>query len=203
MKSYYIAKVLFKLRISSFKNCHIDKKAKVDAQCTLAYVDIDRFSYVGSKTQMTSTRIGAFSSIGNSCQIGGGEHPLDYVSTSPVFLNGRNILRKNFANIPYDGTKKVSIGNDVFVGDGCYIKAGVTIGDGAVIGAHAVVTQDVEPYTIVAGVPARAIRKRFDDETVDDLLKISWWNWPDEKIEKFADLFGNPKDLIAAVKGEV
>jgi len=78
----------------------------------------------------------------------------------------------------------VSIGNDVWIGRETLILSGVTIGDGAVIGARAVVTKDVEPYSIVAGNPARLIRKRFDDKTIHRLLEIRWWDWPPEKINE-------------------
>ncbi len=81
------------------------------------------------------------------------------------------------------------IGNDVWIGYEAVILAGVTIGDGAVIGSRAVVTKDVEPYTVVGGVPARAIRKRFPDEVIADLLEVKWWNWPKERIaEHLADI---------------
>lgn len=76
----------------------------------------------------------------------------------------------------------VMIGNDVWLGTDAAVMSGVTIGDGAVVGAYAVVTRDVEPYTIVAGNPARPIRKRFDDETIRKLLENRWWDWPREKI---------------------
>ncbi len=76
------------------------------------------------------------------------------------------------------------IGNDVWIGFEAVILAGVTVGDGAVIGARAVVTKDVPPYTIVGGVPAVPIRKRFSQETIDGLQKIRWWDWPKERIAR-------------------
>ena len=79
----------------------------------------------------------------------------------------------------------IVIGNDVWIGYEAVVMAGVTIGDGAVIGARAVVTRDVSPYTIVGGVPAKEIRKRFPDETIGKLLKLRWWDWPEEKIKRY------------------
>lgn len=76
------------------------------------------------------------------------------------------------------------MGNDVWIGYEAVILAGVTIGDGAVIGARAVVTRDVPPYTIVGGVPAKPIRKRFDEDTIARLLALRWWDWPAEKIKE-------------------
>lgn len=76
------------------------------------------------------------------------------------------------------------VGNDVWIGYEAVILAGVTIGDGAIVGARAVVTKDVPPYTIVGGIPAKPIRKRFSNETIHALLKMQWWNWPEEKIRQ-------------------
>ena len=84
----------------------------------------------------------------------------------------------------WDNKGDIVIGNDVWIGYEAVILAGVTIGDGAVIGARAVVTKDIPPYTIVGGVPAKPIRKRFTQETIDLLLKIKWWNWPEERIRQ-------------------
>ena len=75
-------------------------------------------------------------------------------------------------------------GNDVWIGFEAVILSGVTIGDGAVIGTRAVVTKDVPPYTIVGGVPAKPIRKRFSDDVIFELLKMQWWNWPENRIRK-------------------
>lgn len=78
----------------------------------------------------------------------------------------------------------IVIGNDVWIGYEAVIMAGVTVGDGAVIGARAVVTKDVPPYTIMGGVPARPIRRRFPDDVTERLLAVRWWDWPEEKIRR-------------------
>ena len=82
----------------------------------------------------------------------------------------------------WDNKGDIVIGNDVWIGYDAVILAGVTVGDGAVIGARAMVTKDVPPYTIVGGVPARPIRQRFDQETIDVLLELRWWDWRPERI---------------------
>ena len=84
----------------------------------------------------------------------------------------------------WDNTGDIIIGNDVWIGYEAVILAGVSIGDGAIVGARAVVTKDVPPYTIVGGVPAKPIRRRFDEATVARMLELQWWNWPDERIRK-------------------
>ncbi len=83
----------------------------------------------------------------------------------------------------WDNKGDIVIGNDVWIGYEAVILSGVTIGDGAVIGARALVTKDVPPYTIAGGVPAKPIRRRFSEEQISALLKMQWWNWPEEKIK--------------------
>ena len=200
MKSYYLAKILHKLRLTSFKRCMIDRTAKVDSECTLSKVKMGRYSYVASGTRITDANIGAFCSIGARCGIGGGVHPTDTVSTSPVFLKGKNFLKKNFAEIPYSPSLTVEIGNDVWIGEGVFIVSGVRLGDGAVIGAHAVVTKDVEPYAVVAGVPTREIRKRFPDEVIGELLEVKWWEWSDAQIEVLGDAFSDIETFFNATE---
>ncbi len=90
----------------------------------------------------------------------------------------------------WDNKGDIVIGNNVWIGYDAIIMAGVNIGDGAIIGARAVVTKDVEPYSIVGGVPAKEIRKRFAPDVVAKLLELKWWNWPTEKI----------KDHLAAIQ---
>ncbi len=196
IRTYYLAKIIKKLNISSFYKCEFDKTARVSVRCSLYKVQMGRYSYVGEGSRITDTIIGNFCSIGGNCGIGGGMHPMYHVSTSPVFLEGRNILNKHFAEFPYDPSKTVHIGNDVWIGDGVYIRSGITIGDGAIVGAHAVVIHDVAPYTIVAGVPAREIRKRFSEAMIEKLQGIKWWDWPNNKLQEFAQLFDNPELFI-------
>lgn len=204
MKTYYLAKMLHKMRLTSYAACKIDKTSRVDAGGTLTKVVMGRYSYIGKCTRITDATIGSFCSIGEYCGIGGGVHPVALVSTSPTFLKGRNIMRKNFSQFEYKTSIPVTIGSDVWIGDGAFIMPGLHIGDGAVIGAHAVVTKDVAPYAIVAGVPAKELRKRFDELVIEKLLEIRWWDWPDEKLERAAGLFDSPEKLIEAwEKGEI
>lgn len=112
-------------------------------------------------------------------------HTINSLSTYPfpLFYEEWNLDRKDVVQ-SWDNKGDIIIGNDVWIGYEAIILAGVTIGDGAIIGARAVVTKDVLPYTVVAGVPAKPIKKRFDDKTISKLLDIQWWNWSDEKIAK-------------------
>ncbi len=84
----------------------------------------------------------------------------------------------------WDNHGDILVGNDVWIGFEAVILAGVSIGDGAIIGSRAVVTKDVPPYTIVGGVPAKPIRRRFDNEIISKLLALRWWDWPEEKIRR-------------------
>lgn len=196
--SFYFSKFMSKIQIASIRNCEIDPTAKVYEKSDLSRVKLGRYSYISKNTKITDACIGSFCSIGGGCQIGGGVHPTSMVSTSPVFLKGKSAVGNNFGSIEYDPSITVIIENDVWIGSGVYIKAGVKIGSGAIVGAHAVVTHDVEPYTIVAGVPANVIRKRFDDDTIKKLEDIKWWDWPDDKLKKYSEYFGDPIKLFNA-----
>lgn len=93
------------------------------------------------------------------------------------------------------------IGNDVWVGYKAAILPGITVGSGAIIGAFSVVTRDVLPYSIVGGNPAQLIRKRFDESTIDELLTVSWWDWPTEKITRYASLLtGDVTEFLSKIK---
>ena len=129
--------------------------------------------------------------IGKFCSIACGarfifnsaNHSLSSLSTYPfpIFFEEWNLDGKDIKNA-WDNKGDIVIGNDVWIGYEAVLLAGVTIGDGAVIGTRAVVTKDVPPYTIVGGVPAKPIRKRFSQEAIDALLKMKWWDWPKERI---------------------
>ena len=125
---------------------------------------------------------------------------MKWVSTSQVFVKQKDSINKKFHPHDYHSYKNTYIGNDVWIGDHVLIKAGVNISDGAVIGMGSVVTKDVGPYEIWAGNPARMIRKRFDEDTVQKLLKTEWFNLNDDKIDKLAIEINNPASFIEMVK---
>ncbi len=101
----------------------------------------------------------------------------------PIFFEEWELNVRNITNA-WDNKGNIVIGNDVWIGYEAVILSGITIGDGAIIGTRAVVTKDVPPYTIVGGVPAKPIRKRFSDDIISALLKIKWWEWPEERIKR-------------------
>jgi len=135
------------------------------------------------------TEIGRYCSIANDVVIAPSNHPVTNFSTHPISYDVDNFPDKN--------TKTV-IGNDVWIGTRAIIKRGVKIGNGAVIASGAVVTKDVEPYAIVAGVPATIIRYRFDEETIKELLATEWWNFPKEKLYGLQNL--DIKEAIRELK---
>jgi acetyltransferase-like isoleucine patch superfamily enzyme len=135
--------------------------------------------------------------IGRYCSIAlevdiflGYEHNTRWISTYPFpdawllghFPEGADVVGHPRSRGP------VVIGNDVWIGHGATILSGVTIGDGAVIGAASVVTSDVPPYTVVAGAPAKPVRRRFDEETVARLLRLRWWDWPADEVRTIVPL---------------
>jgi len=178
----------------------VDKTAAICSGVRFYRGKLGKYSYIGNNSFVSDTDIGSFTSISTDCYIGGTSHPTDWVSTSPVFHKWENIMKKNFARHEFEIFKRTTIGNDVWIGNRVMIKAGVKISDGAVVGMGSIVTKDIGPYEIWAGNPARLIRKRFDDETIDALEKMKWWEWDDNKIEKYAEKFTVPSELIEAWK---
>jgi acetyltransferase-like isoleucine patch superfamily enzyme len=132
----------------------------------------------GDRAHLT---IGAYTSIAEGVEfVLGGNHRPDWVSTYPFRV------RFDLPGAYDDGHPRpeadMRIGSDVWLGRDAMVAPGVAVGDGAVVGARAIVTRDVRPYAIVVGAPAREIRRRFDDERVEALLRIRWWTWPEPEI---------------------
>lgn len=135
------------------------------------------FNFIGDKLI-----IGKFCAIASDVKfmMNGGNHPLNSFTTYPFAIFGHGWEDK----MSVEGTSKgdTVIGNDVWLGYNALIMPGIRIGDGAIIAANSVVTKNVEPYCIVGGNPAKLIKKRFEDEVINLLLKLQWWDWPLEKI---------------------
>ena len=131
--------------------------------------------------------IGKFCSIacGAKFMFTSGNHSLKSLSTYtfPIFFDEWGLDSKNICDA-WENKGDIVIGNDVWIGYEAVVMSGVKIGDGAIIGTRAVVTKDVPPYTVVGGVPAKQIRKRFDDKTIERLLSLKWWNWDEDKIKR-------------------
>lgn len=138
--------------------------------------------------------------IGKFCSIACGakfifncaNHTLKSLSTYtfPLFFEEWDLPKSEVATA-WDNKGDIVIGNDVWIGYDAVIMAGVTIGDGAIIGTWAVVVKDVEPYSIVGGIPAKEIRKRFSPDIIARLRKLQWWNWPPEKIQSIIQYIQN------------
>lgn len=157
-------------------------------------------TYIGNYTELHECSIGKYCSIGMRVKAVIGEHPIHYVTTHPFAYSDmkRKVgfdfeKRKEIPAIKKaDGRFNIVIGNDVWLGDDVRILNGVKIGDGAVVAAGALVTKDVEPYSVVAGIPAKELKKRFEKEEIEELLKLKWWNrdikWIEENVEHFCDI---------------
>ena len=194
---------MFKRLITKLNNSHRPNKCKIAKEvelidsklseycnlahhCALHNSSIGKRTSIGRYSKVRDSEIGAYCSISWDVTIGAVSHPMDRISMHAF------TYRKQFGIVDQDTMipqKVTKIGNDVWIGCGAIILSGVEVGDGAIIGAGAVVTKDIEPYTIVAGVPAKPIRKRFGEEIIEELLRIQWWNFSDEQLKANVEFF--------------
>lgn len=177
-------------------NSEFGKNNFLGENVTLTNSFLGDYSYINSGSKLRNTKVGKFCSIGPNVQIILGKHPFDFVSSHPTFY-ANNKPFETFSDFNYiDEYDNVVIGNDVWIGEGVLIPGGVTIGDGAVITARAVVTKDVEPYSVVGGVPAKFIKYRFTTEIIEEIKASKWWDWPDDKLKASHKLFHKPEFFI-------
>ncbi len=200
MIKFYISKIFRKIFLTpAVRGSELHPTARVGSGSAVTDSKIGKYSYIGDNSCVSMAKIGSFTSISSFCSIGGGAHPIDWVSTSPVFTSSRSILRTNFTQNKFATHKETVIGNDVWIGTHCLIKSGVRIADGAIVGMGSVVTKDVGPYEIWAGNPARLIRKRFDEATIQLIIDTKWWLWDDDTIKKAADSFNNVESFLEVI----
>ncbi|MFC0682393.1 CatB-related O-acetyltransferase [Lysobacter korlensis] len=172
---------------------------------------LGRYSFIRSGTIRHLARIGRYTSVGPRVMIGEGEHPIHWLSTSPAQYLAKQfefyppeaadaaqrVIPRDETNTDDSSRGLVEIGNDVWIGANVMIRRGIRIGDGAVVASGAFVNRDVAPYSIVGGLPARPIKNRFDDATIERLLRVRWWEFD------IADLAGVDFPNIGAALDEI
>lgn len=171
-------------------DCRIDRNVRIYRDCDLFETEIARYSYIAQRSVISHTKIGAFCSLGRNIHCTGANHPIEYLSTSPIFYSSRKQCGTSFSDKDkFNEFLEIDIGNDVWIGSNAIILGGVKISNGAIIGAGSVVTKNVDPYSIVAGNPAKHIRYRFDENIIKKIIELAWWEWDDELILKNLEKF--------------
>lgn len=161
------------------------KSCRVYPPFFLHDVKLGDYSYIAKNCNISHCIIGRFCSIGPNFCCGMGIHPTKGISTAPMFYskakqNGTTFCVEN----KMEEYKQTTIGNDVFIGANVTVLDGIHIADGAVIGAGAVVTNDIPPYSVAVGVPAKVVKYRFDEKTIEALLEKQWWNGTEEDLKQ-------------------
>lgn len=176
----------------------------LDSDVALNRARVGSYTYLGPRCVVVNAEIGRFCSIASEVYVGLGTHPLDpFVSTHPAFYLSRPSFGWDFADRDYhDEFGRTRVGNDVWLGLRAAIKDGVTVHDGAVVAAGAVVVDDVAPYAIVGGVPARVIRYRFSQEVIDFLLSLKWWDESEDWLRNNWKEFHDVERLMRKFKAE-
>lgn len=198
--SYLYFKFLKKIRFYGALNSVIHRSSKLESGTSFVNSTMDKHSFCGYNCSINNTTIGKYCSIGTNVIIGGGNHPIDWISTSPAFYDGRDSIKlkisKHRRNIPMTTIIK----NDVWIGDGVIIKQGVSVGHGAIVGFGSRVTKNVPDYAIVAGNPAKILRYRFDEEIIKELLNLNWWDKNENELKRYSSKTNNVIEFIDGFK---
>ena len=175
---------------SSLTRVDIKEYVTINHGCLVFDSQIESYTYIAQENLVGHVSFGRFCSVGPRVIFGCGTHPTHLISTSPVFYSSVEHCGISFSEQDYvEEQSPIQVGHDVWIGAHAYLRNGITVGSGAIVGAGAVVTNDIPPYAIVGGVPARIIRYRFDEQTIAALLSLEWWKWSQEKLRQVQPLF--------------
>jgi phosphonate metabolism protein (transferase hexapeptide repeat family) len=172
---------------AELKACKLGRYASIGERVVLREVNVGDFSYFERHAEAIYTTIGKFCSIAANSRINALEHPIERITQHKLSYRPNEYFRWLGVDAAFRArrqAKAVSIGHDVWIGHGAVIMPGISIGNGAIVGANAVVTKDVPAYMIVAGVPAKPMRRRFPAEIAQRIEGLAWWDWPPEKLAK-------------------
>ncbi|MFN3503544.1 MAG: DapH/DapD/GlmU-related protein [Allorhizobium sp.] len=173
-------------------NSTLGRYTEVADRCRLDEVELGDYSYIMQDGSVWCATIGKFANIAAAVRINATNHPTwrptlhHFTYRAADYFDGADNDHDFFA---WRRDNRVVIGNDVWIGHGATVLPGVTVGDGAVIGAGAVVSRNVEPYTIVGGVPAKLIRERFPRPVAERMQALAWWDWDHDRLFAALDDF--------------
>lgn len=172
---------------AELKACKLGRYASIGERVVLREVNVGDFSYFERHAEAIYTTIGKFCSIAANSRINALEHPIERITQHKLSYRPNEYFRWLGVDAAFRErrqAKAVNIGHDVWIGHGAVIMPGISIGNGAIVGANAVVTKDVPAYTIVTGVPAKPLRRRFPAEIAARIERLAWWDWSPEKLAK-------------------
>jgi virginiamycin A acetyltransferase len=198
-------KVTFFPGCNTDEHCRFGENVIVYGNTMLSNTDVGDHSYIGGDSILSNCQIGKYCSIASQVYIGLGIHPTrNVISTYPGFYSSAALKNKSgicsfYTDVSRKEYEQVCIGNDVWIGTRVTILDGVTVGDGAIIGAGSVVTKNIEPYSVVVGVPSKMIRKRFTDEQIQKLLRFAWWDKGDEFCREYGPKFLDEDDFFKEI----
>lgn len=194
-----------------YHKCYLEGYNVINTGCVVANASLGYGTYLGRDTRAVEVKIGRYCSVGANLQINAYTHPSHtFVSTAPCFFSlGKQCGMTYVDHQKFDECRSISgekyhvlIGNDVWIGNNVTILGGCKVGDGAILATGCIVTKDVPPYAIVAGVPAKVIRYRFEEEQIRRLLAIRWWDRDGTWIAAHSDAFDNIEKFLKTVEQE-